>query len=880
MDGNRYAPRIARVVALVAFAALAAPASAAAIGELEQKPPPDGCVYDGGAGGQCEAGIGVGNTDSVVSPDGENVYTVAFNQGTLAVLDRDPATGALEQKAGAEGCFRDDGLGAPAACTPTPRLLKPIGVAISPDGKNVYVTSFDKLALTIFERDASTGELDLKAGPEGCLDGGQSAFCNPVRAMGRPDKLVVSPNNLNVYVIGGDLANSVIVLDRDPTTGELEQKPGTDGCISETGSGGECQDGRALNLPEGIAISPDGETVFSSSRNDEVGIFQRNLTSGELSQDAGPEGCYTETGSGGLCQDGIALDTGSPHVKSPVVSPDSENLYVPTSESNAVAIFDRNTTSGEITQKAGTDACISETGTGGLCQDGKGLLDAFDSAASSDGLSVYAGGQTIAVFDRDPDTGALTQKADPEGCVSDTGDGGACIDGFGNGALGGVPTLSADGRSFYAGMNNDLGLAVFDRKAPAVNVDGDGDGVPDNVDNCPADANADQANADGDEEGDVCDADDDNDGVPDGADACPTQPASTPDGCPPLSLSGLSPRRGGQGVVTITLRGAGLTAATQVLLRRAGQADLAAAETFTAPGDRALSARFNLKGAPTGPWDVVAARAGSASALPGAFTVESSARARLGVALVGPRGALGNYPAKLMLQVTNYGNVDATNAVVRVDGFESGAEVGTLGSGIAAFEADDGIDHGVNVSIDRVPAGAVKFAFVKFVPIGDAHAIYKLRPRVVADTIPAAEISPAPVPALAVARQAAAQSATTESGAFQVTGGGAPGNIAYTAAFTPGGPSDEPEVTRSGGGGSVKYVFKATLPKRGPGRRTATRRAPTAASSSPSRAPREQSTASARSRTAPATARSSPSAATSPTVCWRGSTSTAASGTS
>jgi DNA-binding beta-propeller fold protein YncE len=126
----------------------------------------------------------------------------------------------------------------------------------------------------------------------------------------------------------------VAVFDRAPN-GTLTQKPGTAGCVSETGAG-PCAEGVALDGAFSVTVSPDGASAYAASlHSDAVAAFDR-APNGTLTQKPGTAGCVSETGAG-PCADGVALDG----AVSVTVSPDGTSAYVASLSSDAVAVFDR-----------------------------------------------------------------------------------------------------------------------------------------------------------------------------------------------------------------------------------------------------------------------------------------------------------------------------------------------------------------------------------------------------------------------------------------------------------------------------------------------------------------------------------------------------------
>jgi 6-phosphogluconolactonase (cycloisomerase 2 family) len=420
-----------------------------------------GCVSETGSGGSCVDGTALdGATGVTLSPDGTSVYVASETSRSVSIFSRDGTTGAIAQLAGTDGCVSDSGSA--GACADGTALVGPRAVAVSPDGKNFYFPSSFAAAIAVFARDATTGALRQLAGTTGCVsETGTGGACADGTALDGARGVAVSPDGKSIYV-AAFFSDAIATFSRDESTGALSQLSGPSGCVSETGSGGTCADGTALDGVRSVTVSPDGKHVYAASETSgAVSVFARNGTTGALTQLGGTAGCVSQTGTGGSCIDGRAL-AGAGDV---TVTPDGANAYVASLGSDAVTAFARDGTTGALTQLAGTGGCVSETGNSGSCVEGTALDRSRSLVVSLDGTSVYVASEisdAVAVLSRNATTGVLTQLGGVGGCVSETDTGGACADGI---ALDGARSVavSPDGKSVYAGSFYSSAVSVFSR---------------------------------------------------------------------------------------------------------------------------------------------------------------------------------------------------------------------------------------------------------------------------------------------------------------------------------------------------------------------------------------------------------------------------------
>jgi len=435
-----------------------------AVPPLVQLPGTAACVSDDGSGGACIDGdVLVGPVAAAVAPDGRMVYVTSVLSDAIVAFDRDLATGALTPKQGASLCVSETGSG--GLCVDGAGLDGPTAIAISPDGRHVYVGTITSAAVTALSRDVGTGAL----APVGCISESGTGGCSDGRGLFDAVAVAVSSDGRNVYVTGEN-NNTIAIFDRNVATGALTQPAGTAGCVNDDGSDG-CANGVALLSVSGVAVSPDGRHVYGAAQqSNAVTVFDRNTGTGALTQKGGTDACVSSDGTGGLCTIGRGLG-GAIRL---TVSPDGKTVYVSSAGDDAIAVFDRNVSTGVLTQKAGAAGCFKRVG--GTCTDVDLIVGPRQVVVSADGLSVYlaAASTGVLVFDRNPTDGTLALKAGVAACVSDTGTGGLCTDAVALANPGGL-AISPDTRSLYV-MGG--AVSVFTRSVPPYDVDGDGEIEP------------------------------------------------------------------------------------------------------------------------------------------------------------------------------------------------------------------------------------------------------------------------------------------------------------------------------------------------------------------------------------------------------------------
>ncbi len=398
MQGDAFSrtfPHMGRTLlatAAIAAALLIAPAAANA--EPLRKPDGKaGCVTDPSSlvpNGTCKLARGIEDaTDVEVSPDGRFAYAAAYSSNSIAIFSRDAESGELTQLDGADGCIAWDG--APIdGCAQAHGLEGPTALAISRDGENVYVTTFQldpsvtppviSGQLTTFDRDAGSGaltETDCDSGsvlvnillaptppPSGCSNAIFPGGAAPDRnvPLSTASDVEVSPDGESV-VTTSFLPSAVTNWDRNESTGALTPRecfasprsifPAnaapislTAACIDQLGvdTGGPAN---GMGYPLDVEFSPDGDRVYAAALGLEqaatvvagitivgaadepgsVAIFDRG-SSNALTQPAPPGGCVDDE------RDPVQPGTTCTHrigLLNPYrvnVSPDSDNFYV------------------------------------------------------------------------------------------------------------------------------------------------------------------------------------------------------------------------------------------------------------------------------------------------------------------------------------------------------------------------------------------------------------------------------------------------------------------------------------------------------------------------------------------------------------------------
>lgn len=356
-------------------------------------------------------GAGHGPYGVATSPDGKNVYTTDLGNNRLVVFARDTTTGNI-------GVAQTLVNGAGGVAD----LSSPYLVTVSPDGQNVYVAAAASKAVVSFKR-ASDGTLTFL---KSVKNGDQYGFCLPtcqtLSGLDGAYGIALSPDGRYGYV-SSFIDNSVMVLGRNSSTGALELQTLLGPIQTYTSA--------SVSQAYGIALSPDGANLYLTGYvSDNLEVLKRDASTGRLT--------FVERHTNG--QNGVAGLNGVFRV---AVSPDGAYVYTASFSDSAVSVFKRDQSTGKL-----TFVTTYQQGVNGI----DGLSTGTSVTISPNGKYLFATGfasKAVAVFERDPLTGLLTEKqVIARNPLSGAG-GVPALDGARDTAI------SPDGQTLYATGYND-----------------------------------------------------------------------------------------------------------------------------------------------------------------------------------------------------------------------------------------------------------------------------------------------------------------------------------------------------------------------------------------------------------------------------------------
>ena len=430
-----------------------------------------------------------------ISPDGRFAYGVSLyagyrqdaagrrlgdvRGGTIVAFSRDRRNGALTQLKGSDACIRDHDAPLTPVTKPCRRRARGLAgaktIVLSPDGRFAYVAALEDDAIAAFRRNRRTGALRQLRGGNACVGGPARECPRAGKALDGIRWIALSPDGRNLYA-ASPANDAIAAFSRDRRTGGLRQLPGADACIEDNlarpRSG--CSGGVGLNYPRTIALSPDGRSAYVASdsadstfpgdpaNGDAVSAFSRDPRTGALRQLAGKAACIKDT----IARATTACATvgrGLLDAFHVAVSPDGRHVYVGSdaSRAGAIAIFRRDPATSELTQLPGAAACL---GNGPGCRPAKGISGVDSITISANGRRVYATGffgLSVAAFERDPESGGLTQLRGRGACVRDVTSKARC-----SRAVRGLQgprdvVLSPDGKTAYVPSSVSGTITIF-----------------------------------------------------------------------------------------------------------------------------------------------------------------------------------------------------------------------------------------------------------------------------------------------------------------------------------------------------------------------------------------------------------------------------------